>query len=114
MSVSMALNGWGSAVAFAGSLAFIVVYAVLAPWWRTTIGRLLMAKAVAICGVTGITLCALASGADTSVLRVIRGLLVGSVGLAMLRQAVLVLTETWKGRKKNDPHDDDHDPAVTR
>lgn len=102
MSVSTALNVWGSAVACAGSFAFILAYFVLAPWWRTTVGRLLMAEAAAIFAVTGITLCAAVDGADTSVLRVIRGVLVGAIGLTMLRQAVLVLTETWKGRRMKD------------
>ena len=94
MTAGQAVNLVGSIAALAGSLAFVLVYTVFAPWWRNRIGRLLVVKALFMSAfmVVSITAYVLDSGNGDRLgpLLLTRGLLAAGYGLVMAYQAWIV------------------------
>lgn len=98
MTTGQAVNLWGSVLALVGCAAFVGVYSLLAPWWRSQVGRLLVLKAAAIAVLMAITICMAAlTAADVEILRLVRGALAALFGVLMLYQAWLVGHTQTKG-----------------
>jgi hypothetical protein len=57
-----ALSGFLLVAAFLGGLNFVITYQVLARWWRTEVGRTMMAFALCETAVLGLSVLALAFG----------------------------------------------------
>jgi hypothetical protein len=99
----MTASEWGSMIASAftavGGLAFVVTYAIYAPWYRSSTGRMLMMYGGAITAVCLYVLVFyLVGGNDLTVLRWIRSGLIACVGIALFWQAGMVLKEQRKKR----------------
>jgi hypothetical protein len=94
------VNVWGSAIALVGCLSFVAVYTLLARWWRTLVGRLLVIKALAIAAFMAISICVTAFGVDAEALRTLRGILAALFGVLMLYQAWLVGHTQIKGARR--------------
>lgn len=101
MTSGEAVNVWGSALAFAGSLTFVFVYSI-ARWWRDPVGRLLAIKALAIASFMAISLCATLLRTDAELLRTVRGILAGLFGALMFYQALIVARVQIKGARRDD------------
>lgn len=103
--VGQAINLCGSVTALAGSLAFIIVYTLFAPWRTYRIGRLLVTKALFMTGfmVMSILTYVIApnSGRHIGPLLIVRGALATGYGLMMIYQAYLVTHTQMKGAPKN-------------
>lgn len=98
MTAGQAVNLWGSVLALVGCAAFVGVYSLLAPWWRSQVGRLLVLKAAAIAVLMTITICmAVLTAADAEILRTVRGVLAAVFGSLMIYQAWLVGHTQTKG-----------------
>jgi hypothetical protein len=94
------VNLWGSVIALVGCLSFVAVYSLLARWWRTPIGRLLVIKALAIAAFMAISISATLFEADVAVLRIVRGILAALFGALMFYQAGLVARTQIKGARR--------------
>jgi len=90
------LNLYGSLLAFTGCVAFVVVYTVMAfvtgreRWWSSHVGRMMVTKALAIAGLMAIALAFYWLDLDTYLIRQVRGVFAGVVGVMMIYQTVLV------------------------
>ncbi|WP_030248044.1 hypothetical protein [Streptomyces sp. NRRL S-455] len=90
MTTGETVNLAGSVIALVGCLSFVLVYTLLARWWRTLVGRLLVIKALAIAAFMAISIGVTVFRADVEVLRIVRGILAALFGALMLYQAWLV------------------------
>jgi uncharacterized membrane protein len=100
MTPGETVNLWGSVIALVGCLSFVAVYTVLARWWRTRVGRLLVIKALAIAAFMAISICVTLLRTDIEILRVVRGVLAALFGVLMLYQAWLVGHTQIKGARR--------------
>jgi hypothetical protein len=105
MTGGMTVNLVGSVLAFVGCTAFVAVYSLFAPWWRSHVGRLLVGKAVALAVFMAIAVCTYTGAADAEALRVVRGVAAGAFGVLMICQAGLVVRETRRGKTHGHPAD---------
>jgi hypothetical protein len=101
MTTGETVNLWGSILALSGSLTFVAVYSLLARWWRDSVGRLLVIKALAISAFMAISICVTLLRADIEVLRTVRGVLAALFGALMLYQAWLVGRTQIKGARRD-------------
>lgn len=94
MTAGQTVNLCGSILALAGSLAFVLVYALFGPWRRSRVGRLLVMKALFISAFMSVSVVTYVvdpgTGLHISVLLLTRGLLATAYGLLMAYQAWLV------------------------
>lgn len=94
MTNGQTVNLCGSVLALAGSLSFVLVYSLFAPWWRSRIGRLLVIKALFIAAFMTVSILAYAispgTGTHITPLLLTRGLLAAAYGVLMTYQAWLV------------------------
>jgi hypothetical protein len=105
MTAGQTVNLCGSIAALSGSLAFVLVYSVFAPWWRSRVGRLLVFKALAIAAFMTVSVLSYAvdpkNRAVMGVLLLVRGVLAAGFGAAMTYQAWLVgYTQTKSHARK--------------
>lgn len=96
------VNVWGSAVALLGCVAFVAVYSLFAPWWRSPVGRLLVFKALAMSAFMALSLAVNAFHADLPLVSAVRGVLAAAFGLLMAYQAWLVGHAQIKGLRDDD------------
>lgn len=85
MTTQQTVNLCGSIAALSGSLLFVTVYTIVARWWRSRIGRLLVVKALTVSALMVVSLAAYA--VDSGVLLLARGLLAAWFGVMMAYQA---------------------------
>lgn len=92
MTTGQTVNLFGSIAALAGSLGFILVYSLLAPWWRNHVGRLLVFKALAISGFMIVSILSYVVEPENGLgpLLLVRGILAAGFGVMMAYQAWLV------------------------
>lgn len=95
MTAEQTVNLCGSIAALSGSLSFVLVYTLLAPWWRSHIGRLLVFKALAIASFMVVSILSYTvdrddSGFGLGVLLLVRGIFAAGFGAMMTYQAWLV------------------------
>lgn len=95
------VNAWISLGTAATCLLFVVSYAVLARWWRTYEGKIMMSKAAAIMLLTAYTFFVVKIVPESTALRVARIVLVALIGVFMLAQtAVLMRRQLRRQRDK--------------
>lgn len=103
MTAGQMVNLCGSIFALSGSLAFVLVYSLFAPWWRNRIGRLLVMKATFISGFMVVSILGYVTDPETgrrvSVLLLVRGALAGAYGALMAYQAWFVSHAQLKGSR---------------
>lgn len=83
---SMTWNAWVSLGTALACLLFIVAYAILARWWRTYEGKVMMGKAVAIGLLAAYTFVVVKIAPESEVMRWARVVLVAAIGVFMLFQ----------------------------
>lgn len=79
-------NAWISLGTAIACLVFVAAYALLARWWKTYEGRVMMGKAVAIGLLALYTFVAVKIAPESEVIRWSRVVLVGVIGVFMLFQ----------------------------
>lgn len=87
-----------SAFTTVAGLVLVAVYGVVAPWWRSHVGLMMMVYAVTITALSTIALLATGFGVDPGVLRVVRAALILAVGLVMVSQTVIILRRQLTNR----------------
>lgn len=85
-------NAWVSLGTAIACLLFVAAYAILARWWRTYEGRVMMGKAVAIGLLAAYTFVAVKIAPESEVARWARVVLVGVVGVFMIFQTWRLIT----------------------
>lgn len=112
MTTAEAVNFWGSTIALGGCLAFVAVYSLLAKWWRSQVGRLLVTKAVAIIAMMALSICVTLLRSDIELLRLVRGILAALFGALMFYQAWLVGHTQIKGSAMDNPTPEAPGPQI--
>ncbi|QNJ57636.1 membrane protein [Streptomyces phage Keanu] len=85
-------NAWISLGTAIACLLFVAAYAVLARWWRTYEGRVMMGKAVAIGLLALYTFVAVKIAPESEATRWARVVLVGVIGVFMLFQTARLIS----------------------
>lgn len=83
---SMTWNAWVSLGTALACLLFVAAYAVLAKWWRTYEGKVMMGKAIAIGLLAAYTFIVVELAPESEVMRWARVALVAAIGVFMLFQ----------------------------
>jgi hypothetical protein len=83
---SMTWNAWVSLGTALACLLFVAAYAILARWWRTYEGKVMMGKAVAIGLLAAYTFVVVEVAPESEVMRWARVGLVAAIGVFMLFQ----------------------------
>jgi len=81
-----AWNAWVSLATALACLAFVAAYALLARWWRSYEGRVMMGKAVAIGLLALYTFLVVEVVPESTAMRWARVVLVGAIGAFMVLQ----------------------------
>jgi hypothetical protein len=92
------LNAWVSLATAIACLAFIATYAALARWWVSYEGRIMMTTATAIMALSAYTFAVVHIVPESTVLRVIRIVVVAAIGIVMIFQTVRVVRIQIKRR----------------
>jgi len=103
-SSSSAVMGWNAWVSFGTALtcfAFVVAYAVLARWWRTYEGRVMMGKAVAIGLLALYTWVVVVVAPESEAMRWARVVLVAAIGVFFVFQTARLLTQQFNQRNRH-------------
>lgn len=90
------INTVGSGLVALAALAFVTAYAVFAPWWRSLIGRHVMAVTAAMgwLGVYTVLITVWPDGAVAAALRVSRSVVIlGLAGLLIQRTVLMIRTQ---------------------
>lgn len=95
------INAWVSLGTAIACLLFIVAYAVLARWWRTYEGRIMMSKAVAIMLLALYTFLVVEVTPESTALRWVRIVVVGVIGVFMIAQTVVLARRQLVRRHNN-------------
>lgn len=90
------LNAWVSLAGAIACVAFVVAYALLARWWTSTEGKVMMGKAVAIGLLLLYTFLVVVITPDSIVLRGARVVVVASIGVFMVIQTLNLLRRQLK------------------
>lgn len=103
-------NAWVSFGTAICCLLFVVAYAVLARWWQTYEGRVMMGKAIAIGGLALYSFIVIKIAPESTSARWIRIALVGSLGVFMLFQTGRLISNQTKrnvqDKTRRDYHND--------
>jgi phosphate starvation-inducible membrane PsiE len=83
---SMTWNAWVSLGTALACLLFVAAYAILAKWWRTYEGKVMMGKAVAIGLLAAYTFIVVEVAPESEVMRWARVVLVAAIGVFMIFQ----------------------------
>ncbi len=83
-------------------LGFVLLYASLAPWWRTPIGRNIMALAVAHLLVFALISANLIWGLDWAGRQGVRVATFATIGLIFIWRAAILVREQARARKERD------------
>lgn len=89
-----------SAFTSVAGIVLVATYSSLAPWWRSTVGRMMMGYAVSLTILSFLVLLTVGFGVDTDSLRILRGTLLMTVGLAMVVQTALIIREQTSRRPR--------------
>jgi len=100
-SASMTWNAWVSLATALACFAFVVAYAVLARWWRTYEGRVMMGKAVAIGLLALYTWIVVKVAPESEGMRWARVALVAAIGVFMVFQTGRLLTNQFNKRNRH-------------
>jgi hypothetical protein len=92
------INYWASMYASVACLAFVIAYSVLAPWWKTSTGRMVMMLVGGLAGLAALTLI-FAHYKDANTVRAIRAGLVTLVGTSLWWQVGAVIKVQTRRRK---------------
>lgn len=86
MTLGQALNGWGSAIGALSGLSFIVSYTILARWYKSTDGRVMMAFGATLTLTYTITVILTLNNFTTGVdfMRIVQAILSTSIGICFL------------------------------
>ncbi|WP_329131758.1 hypothetical protein OG552_11090 [Streptomyces sp. NBC_01476] len=95
------VNVAGSGLVALASLAFVVAYAVTAPWWRSLVGRHVMAVTAAMgwLGMYTVLITVWPGGAVAAVLRVSRAVVILALAGLLVQRTVMVV-RTQLGKRK--------------
>ncbi len=96
VSTSLNWNAWMSLAVSITCLVFIVAYSVLARWWASYEGKVMVTKAAAIGLLTAYTFLAVKVLPESEAMRWARVVLVGVIGLAMIAQTVRLFYNQFK------------------
>lgn len=101
MTLGQALNGWGSAFGALAGLSFIVSYMILARWYKSLDGRIMMSIGVTLTLTYTITVILTVNGFDLGVdfMRVVQAILATTIGVCLLFYTVR-LWRIQRGREK--------------
>ena len=104
LAVDQWLNVGGSALAFLMCVAFAVVYHARAPWWRSNVGRNLMAFAGAVGGLCLYTVLITLwpAGCPATVLRGVRTALLLAIAVLMVQRTRLVIRAQAVSHRRDD------------
>jgi hypothetical protein len=93
------INYWASMYASIACIAFVIAYSVLAPWWKTSTGRMIM---MLVGGLAGLAILSIAfyQIRDADTIRAIRSVLVIAVGTALWWQAAAVVRVQIQRRRE--------------
>jgi ABC-type nickel/cobalt efflux system permease component RcnA len=97
-------NNWNAWVSLGTALtcfAFVAAYAVLARWWRTYEGKVMMGKAVAIGLLALYTFVAVEYAPDSEALRWARVAMVAAIGVFMIFQTARLISNQVGRRDPN-------------
>lgn len=95
------LNAWVSLGTALACLLFVAAYAVLARWWRTYEGRVMMGKAVAIGLLALYTFVVVKIAPESTAMRWARVGLVAIIGVFMLFQTARLISNQVGRRDPN-------------
>lgn len=95
------INAWVSLGTALACLVFIVSYAVLAKWWRTYEGKIMMSKAAAIMLLALYTFLVVKVMPESAAIRWARVIVMAAIGAFMIAQTV-VLTRRQLVRRQED------------
>ncbi len=93
-------GAWVSLATALCGLLFIIAYASLARWWKSIEGRMMMAFAFAVTSLSGYTFMVVKVVPDSELLRLVRIVIVVSMGLLMLAQTALLIKAQTRRRKE--------------
>jgi hypothetical protein len=101
MTVAQLTNTGASGLVLICSIAFIATYHLRAPWWRSAVGRHLMAVAAAIgaLGLYTVLITVWPHGATASALRVSRTVILVLIAALMMQRTRMVVLAQRSARK---------------
>lgn len=99
-SSATAWNIWASFATALASFAFVLAYALLARWWKTYEGRVMMGKAVAIGLLAAYTWVVVKVAPESEAMRWSRVVLVALIGLFMVFQTARLITRQINRRNQ--------------
>jgi hypothetical protein len=101
-------NAWVSLGTAVACLLFIIAYAVLARWWRTYEGRVMMGKAVAIGLLALYTFVVIEVAPESDAMRWSRIGLVAAIGVFMVFQTLRLVTSQMNRKTQDHNRRDYH------
>lgn len=90
------INAWASLITALACFAFVAAYAVLARWWTSYEGKVMMGKAVALGLLMAYTFLVVVVVPESTALRWARVVLVALIGVFMLFQTATLLRRQLK------------------
>lgn len=97
-SVMSLVSAW---LALIGSLGFVAIYAIGAPWHRSKIGYMLIAFGLGIFGLSLVYVLNVEFNVDIGALRIARTVFSGLVAVMMWAYAIMAFRLQWANWRKN-------------
>lgn len=96
------INVTGSGLVALAALAFVTAYAVTAPWWRSLVGRHVMAVTAAMgwLGVYTVLITVWPHGTPAAALRVSRAVVILALAGLLVQRTVMVIRTQLGNRKR--------------
>ena len=99
--MSETLSLWSSLFCFVSGAVFVTSYAVLARWYRSAMGRMLITQSAAITVLAGMTVLYYALGQDPTPIRYARSALIVTTGFALCYQTWALIRVQVKRKKES-------------
>src|SRR3954471_20477109 len=98
------VNVVGSGLVAAAALAFVIAYAVSAPWWKSAVGRHVMTVTAAMgwLGVYTVLITVWPDGAAAAVLRVSRAVVILLLAGLLVQRTTMVVQAQRASQQKED------------
>jgi hypothetical protein len=96
------LGDFLAVLAFAGTVLFVILYAILAPWWRSAHGRNVMLLTSVIGLAFGLATGTILFGLEWPFRSTIRAIIYGLIAVAIWWRIALLIKDQISGRKQRE------------